>query len=279
MTNLVSAALLGIIQGLGEFLPISSSGHLAILHHFLPDIGFESAITFDVMLHLGTLIAVFIVYFKDICALIPAFFTMLGKVFHKKFKLTDYTTDERLVILLIISCLPLPIAALINDSVDALAASMKIVGVILMLNGVLLFISDLIGKGWKKAEQATPTDAILVGLFQLFAVLPGLSRSGSTITGGLARKYDRSFAVKYSFLLSLPAIIGANIFKIPDVVDEFASAESVYDVLMPAVIGIVCAAVAGFAAMKLLQYIARKSKFSIFGVYCAVIGLLLVIFA
>lgn len=275
--NLLSAVLFGIIQGVTEFLPVSSSGHLAILHNIF-DIGFDSSLTFDVMLHLGTLIAVIIVYFKDICALVPAFFTMLGKVFKRKFKLSEYTNDEKLIIFLIIACLPLIFAALLNDYVELLGSYTKVVGGILIFNGVVLFISDLFGKGNKNIEQTKPTNALIVGLCQMCAILPGLSRSGSTITGGLLQGFERSYAVKFSFLLSIPAILGANIFKIPDVVSEIQAASSAADILIPALIGIVAAALAGIAAMRLLMYISKKSNFRIFGYYCVAVGLIALIF-
>jgi len=276
--NLVSAALFGIMQGIAEFLPISSSGHLAILHRFF-DIGFDSSLTFDVMLHLGTLIAVILVYFKDLCALVPAGLSLVGKVFKRKWKLSDYTSDERLVLFLIIACLPLVAAAFLNDYVEILGSYTKVVGAILIFNGFVLFVSDRIGKGGKNVEKTTPLNALLVGLCQMCAILPGLSRSGSTITGGLLQGFDREYAVKFSFLLSIPAIVGANIFVLPDMIDEIAAVPSESDILLPALVGIVSAMLAGIAAMKLLMYISKHSNFRFFGFYCIAVGLLTVIFA
>ncbi len=275
--NIVSAVLFGIMQGIAEFLPISSSGHLAILHSFF-NIGFDSTLTFDVMLHLGTLIAVVIVYFRDLCALIPAAFSLLGKVFRKKWKLADYTSDERLVLFLVIACLPLIAAAFINDYVEILSSYTKVVGGILIVNGLVLFVSDRIGKGGKNVEKTTPLNAFLVGLCQMCAILPGLSRSGSTITGGLLQGFDRDYAVKFSFLLSIPAIVGANIFVLPDMLDEIAAAPAPSELLLPALVGIVSAVLAGIAAMKLLVYISKHSNFRLFGYYCIAVGLLTVIF-
>ena len=138
----------------------------------------------------------------------------------------------------------------------------------------MLFLSDLIPKSDKDAASATPKNALVVGLCQLCAIIPGLSRSGSTITGGRLCGFSREFAVKFSFILSIPAIIGANIFNIPDVMQN-----PVPKTEIPAyALGMSVAAVTGIVAMKLLSYISKKSNFKIFSVYCLIVGTLTVIF-
>ena len=269
----LQSIICGFIQGAAEFLPISSSGHLSLFKHFfgMQDI----SNSFDVLLHLGTLFAIFIVYSKDIFPLIPAFFTMIGKVFKRKFKLEYYTTQERMVIMIIIACIPLLPTALIEDNVEALGTYPIAIGVILLINSVMLFISDNIKGGSVNAETIKPRNAITVGFFQMFAVLPGLSRSGSTITGGLINKFDREYAVKFSFIMSIPAILGANIIKLPELIKDpsFSSNAPMY------IVGTLTALVVGVGAMKLLIFISRKSTFKIFSVYCAIVGLLAIILA
>lgn len=274
--KLPSSIFYGIIQGLTEFLPISSSGHLAIFQNIFGMNG-EENIAFNVLLHLGTLLAVFAMYYKDIFVLIPAFFTMLGKVFRGKFNLSEYNTNERMVILLIIATLPLVVAVKFADYVELLSTYTLIIGAILIFNGLVLMLSDNISKRNKKSvniDRAKPKNALFVGICQMIAVVPGLSRSGSTITGGLFMNFEREFAVKFSFILSIPAILGASVLKLPDL---FESTTSKGDMGIY-IIGALTAAVVGFAAMKLLTYISRKSTFKIFSYYCFAMGIFAVIY-
>lgn len=273
--NVVSAIFFGIIQGLTEFLPVSSSGHLAIMQNiFGMENVEETSLTFTVLLHLGTLIAVFLVYRRDIFSLIPAFFTGLGKLFHGKRKLADYNERERMVFFVILATLPLVLAVLMKDGVALLSAHTKVIGFILMLNALVLYISDRFSGGNGGINEMTPRSAVMVGLCQFCAVLPGLSRSGATITGGLLQGFSREFAVKFSFILSIPAILGANILEVPKIVSNpIPQGETVAYIA-----GVVAAALSGIAAMKLLQFISRKSNFRIFSYYCLAAGLIAVIF-
>ncbi len=273
--SIIKAIIYGIVQGLTEFLPVSSSGHLAIAQGILGEGDIEADhFTFSILLHLATLAAVLIMYRKDIFPLIPAFFRVVGKLFKGKFKLSELDERERMVIYVIIATLPLVAAVFLNDYVEALSSSVKLVGGILIFNGVVLFLSDLISKGNKDIMDAKPKNALAVGLCQLLAIFPGLSRSGSTITGGRLCGFSREFAVKFSFILSVPAIIGANIFNIPDVVKNPIPAADI-----PAyAIGMIAAALTGVAAMKLLTYISQKSNFRIFSYYCVIVGIIAVIF-
>lgn len=273
--NVVSAIFFGIIQGLTEFLPVSSSGHLAIMQNiFGMENVEETSLTFTVLLHLGTLIAVFLVYRRDIFSLIPAFFTGLGKLFHGKRKLADYNERERMVFLVILATVPLVLAVLMKDGVALLSAHTKVIGFILMLNALVLYISDRFSGGNGGINEMTPRSAVMVGLCQFCAVLPGLSRSGATITGGLLQGFSREFAVKFSFILSIPAILGANILEVPKIVSNPIPQGE----MVAYIAGVVAAALSGIAAMKLLQFISRKSNFRIFSYYCLAVGLIAVIF-
>lgn len=270
--TILYAVICGLIQGLAEFLPISSSGHLALFHNIFGQMDPESIVSFDVLLHMGTLVAVFVVFYKDIFPLIPAFFTMLGKVFRGRFRLNEYTRNERMVIMVILGCIPLVIGAVLSDYVTAVSNYTWAIGIFLIINAVVLFVSDSLAKGGVNADNVKPRNAVIVGLCQLFAILPGISRSGSTITGGLTQRFDREFAVKYSFILSIPAILGAFVLDIGDM-----TAIPKADVL-PYIIGTAVAFAAGVCAMKLLVYISKKSNFRVFSYYCAVVGIAAVIF-
>ena len=282
------ALFYGIVQGLAEFLPISSSGHLALFQSIFNIGNTENLFTFNIFLHIGTLAAVFLMYRKDIFPLVPAFFTLCGKLFKgqlflreeaeegKKGKLTlNATPCEKMVIMIIIATLPLLLTVFYKDYVEMLNAYPKVIGGILIFNGVVLFVSDRLARTGKSLEGATAKDALTVGLLQAVAVVPGLSRSGTTITAGLLRGFDRDFAVKFSFILSIPTILGASILEIPDVI-----AEPIPSADIPSyIIGMVTAAVVGFAAMKLLTLISKRSNFTVFSFYCWAVGIITVIFA
>lgn len=271
--SVLFAVVIGMIQGLTEFLPVSSSGHLSIMQNVFGMEDVETSyFTFDILLHLATLIAVFIVFRRDILALIAAFFTLLKKTVTGK--LREINTDERMVVMVVIATLPLFAGLLVKDSVAGLYGYTKAVGAILIFNGLVLFISDFLARGEKDASDAKYTDSLIVGLCQLCALLPGLSRSGSTITGGLLCGFKRDYAVKFSFILSIPAVIGANILSIPDIIENPVPQSDIFAYLC----GMAAALLTGIAAMKLLLYISKKSNFRVFAVYCVIIGTLALIF-
>ncbi|MBE6543896.1 MAG: undecaprenyl-diphosphate phosphatase [Ruminococcaceae bacterium] len=272
--TLFEAILFGIIQGLTEFLPVSSSGHLALFQNILGMEDPERLVAFNVLLHLGTLVAVFIMYWKDILPLIPAFFTLMGKVFKGKFKFSEYTYNERFVLLIIIATIPLLPAALLEDKISFIAGYLSVVGAILVINGGVLLYSDKLSRGNLTIGEANGKNALFIGMFQAFAaLLPGLSRSGSTITGGLLSGFDRQSAVKFSFIMSLPAIAGACVLKLPKLFEE---TESMGQLGIYAV-GAVVAAIVGLLAMKLLTYISKKSNFKGFAYYCFAAGILAIV--
>lgn len=266
--SLIHSIILGIIQGITEFLPVSSSGHLAIFNILF---GFESGediVAFDLLLHFGTLVAVFIVYYKEIWALIKAFFTLMKKVFTRKLK--EINSDERFLVYVIVATLPLVALKLLglDAQVEKLSACLWAVGAILIFNGAVLFFSDKFARGNIEAEEGKWYNALAVGLCQMFAVLPGLSRSGSTITGGMLNGYDRESAVRFSFILSIPAILGACVFKVPDLLGSASSASQLGVYL----VGTAVAAAVGVAAMNLLKYISKKGNFRFFSYYCFAVG-------
>lgn len=270
--DIVLAIVYGIIQGLTEFLPVSSSAHLALAQALTGTEGVD--LTFDVLLHLGTLSAVLTVYGKDILGLIPAFFTLIGKLLKGKFTFGSYTPNERFVMLVIIATLPLIAALFLKDRVELISESVNAVGILLIINGLILLVSDKLRPKGIAADSAHPLQALFVGLCQLIAVIPGLSRSGSTVTGGLLMGFDRASAVKFSFIMSIPAIIGANLFSFIDTLKTPIAANS-----LPAyAAGTVAAALVGILAMRLLIHLSNKSSFKYFSYYCFAVGAAAIIF-
>ena len=266
----LTAFLLGLIQGVAEFLPISSSGHLAIAQNLL---GLESAGSvpefFDVLLHLGTLIAVFAAYWKDICAMVVEFFRGIGDLAHRSTP-SPVPPARRLILLIIVGTLPLFVVLPVRRAVQGLGDNMVFVGAALIVTGFLLFLCDRVRKGRKTERSATWADALLVGVGQAVATLPGVSRSGMTITAGCFVGYERTFAVRFSFLLSIPAVLGANILSIGDAVKAGINGAEVPMYL----VGVVTAAVVGYLCIRLLKYVADKGRFGAFAYYCWAVGIL-----
>ena len=264
--SLLSSIILGLIQGVAEFLPISSSGHLAIAEHLLGMTGLEIPEFFDVLLHLGTLIAVFAAYWDDIRDMVVEFFCGVRDLAHRTTP-TPVPPARRLILLIIVGTLPLLVVLPIKDLVEGLADNMYFVGGALIVTGFLLFASDRVKKGRKTEKSATLLDALLVGVGQAIATCPGISRSGTTITAGCFVGFDRKFAVRFSFLLSIPAILGANVLSIKD-----ALATVVWSEVPVYLAGVAVAAAVGYACIRLLKMIADKGKFGFFAYYCWIVG-------
>ena len=266
----LTAFLLGLVQGVAEFLPISSSGHLAIAQNLLHIEGAGSVPEFfDVLLHLGTLIAVFAAYWKDICEMVVEFFRGIGDLAHRSTP-SPVPPARRLILLIIVGTLPLFAVLPIRKAVQGLGDNMVFVGAALIVTGFLLFLCDRVRKGHKTERSATWLDALLVGVGQAVATLPGVSRSGMTITAGCFVGYERRFAVRFSFLLSIPAVLGANILSIGDAVKAGINGAEVPMYL----VGVITAAVVGYLCIRLLKYVADKGRFGAFAYYCWAVGIL-----
>ena len=268
----LSAVLMGILQGVAEFLPISSSGHLALFQHFFGVENYEETqMFFAVLLHLGTLISVFVYYWHDILDMIREFFLLLGSLFSRKgtHEIRNTPPARRMVLLIIVATLPLFGLLPVKDYIESAMNNVTFVSVALIATGFILFFSDRMARGRKTARTATMTDALLVGCAQAFGTLPGISRSGSTISAGLLRGYDRNFAVRFSFLMSLPAVLGANILTLKDVIEEGGIDTTLLPVYL---VGMVVAAVVGYFAIRLVNLLADKGKFGAFAWYCWAAG-------
>lgn len=268
--SLLNALLLGIIQGVAEFLPISSSGHLSIAQNLL-GLGVEGTddVFFDVLLHLGTLAAVFVAYWSDIREMVLEFFRTIGDI--RRGGLPKNTPPaRRLILLIIIGTLPLFLVLPIQDAVEGLYSNTYFVGAALLVTGGLLFACDRIRKGRKNEKSTTVGDVLLIGVGQAIATCPGISRSGMTISTGCFCGLERRFAVRFAFLLSIPAVLGANILHITDVVSE-----GVDPALIPGyLVGVAAAAVSGYLSIRLVRMVADKGKFGAFSYYCWAVGIL-----
>ena len=266
----LTAVLLGLVQGVTEFLPVSSSGHLAIAEQLLNLQGASNVPEFfDVLLHLGTLVAVFIAYWDDIRDMIVEFFAGIGDLAHHSTP-NPVPPARRLILLIIVGTLPLFVMVPFRHFFSSLGDNMYFIGGALIFTGILLFVSDRVRHGRKTEKTATLLDALLVGLGQAVALCPGISRSGMTITTGCFAGFERKFAVRFAFLLSIPAVIGANILSLKDAIEAGIDWASVPAYL----VGVAVAAVSGYACIRLLRYIADKGRFGAFAYYCWAVGAL-----
>lgn len=273
MTYLTSA-FLGLVQGITEFLPISSSGHLAILQIlFHLNYSESSNLFFTVLLHLGTLAAVIVYYWHDIVGMFLEFFRGIKVLCTPSEYGKPIPPARRLVFLVIVGCLPLFLVLPVKSYIEALNNNIFFVGCALIVTGLILFFSDRFAQGHDNEKTASIPSVLLVGIAQAVATLPGISRSGSTIAAGMALGYDRRYAVRFSFLLSLPAVIGANLLDLHDAVSMGidSSLMSIY------LVGVLVAAVSGYFAIRVVNVVADKGKFGKFAYYCWAVGLLAII--
>ncbi|MFW5787246.1 MAG: undecaprenyl-diphosphate phosphatase [Halanaerobiales bacterium] len=252
---MVRTIILGIIQGLTEFLPVSSSGHLVIFQSLL---GLkQDNLTLNVFLHFGTLIPVFIIFWEDIIEII------------------SFKREKRqLIWLIIIGTIPAGIIGYLFDGyLENLFTSTIIAGYMLLITGVLLYLAERIGNTKKLMDEFKIHNAFFVGLAQSFAILPGISRSGSTIFAALVQDLNREDAARFSFLLSIPVILGATFLKIKEV-SELGLVGITY---LELIFGTVAAALAGYIAIKYLLHIMRQGSLNVFAYYCWIIGLIIII--
>ncbi|MCL2562517.1 MAG: undecaprenyl-diphosphate phosphatase [Oscillospiraceae bacterium] len=266
------AIFMGLVQGVTEFLPVSSSGHLALLQSFgLEDIH-DRHLFFDVLLHMGTLVAVCVAYRKDLVEMLRAVISLFTGGRGGGAGQSVSPSKGRLAFMLIIATLPLALVIPFRHAIEALGNRMWFVGIMLLITGGILYFSDKLVPGKRTEKNMALKNAVVIGLSQAIAVMPGISRSGTTITAGMMGGLDRGFAVRFSFLLSIPAIFGANIVVL------FGSMSDVDWSLMPRyLVGVVIAGVTGFAAIHLVKMLVKKGSFGKFAYYCWGIGIIAII--
>lgn len=280
--TIIQSVFLGIIQGITEFLPVSSSGHLTILQN-LCGIQTDGGLLFDVMLHIGTVVAICIVFRRDILRMIGETVRMindLGKnisvFFHNKkdqdarrYKKILHNNYRRFVVMVICATIPTGIIGFAAQDLIALASeSLLAPGIGLIMTAILLIISDAVETGNKIPKDISFTSSFLIGIAQGLSTLPGLSRSGTTIAACLISGYDKRFAVKYSFIMAIPAILGAACLEISQIGGSNVSISQFFIYL----VGAVVSGTVGYFCMKKMLTIVRKKKFRGFAIYCLILG-------
>ncbi|MCI5178714.1 MAG: undecaprenyl-diphosphatase UppP [Candidatus Electrothrix sp. AW3_4] len=272
--TLVQAIILGIVQGLTEFIPVSSSGHLVLVPHFLGwQFTKEQAFIFDVLVQWGTLLSVFIYFWQDLTTIARAFVqgivqSIVQGIFQRK-PLVD--PDAKMGWYLIVATVPAVVFGLLGkDLIEHAFASAKMTGYFLFLTAILLVVAELAGQRSRSMEEITWLDSLLIGFSQVLALLPGVSRSGATIAGGMTQHLDRSAAARFSFLMSVPVMLGAGVLAFKDL----AELPTLNDFLLPLLVGFLAALISGYIAIRwLIAYLSKHSLY-LFAVYCTVLGLL-----
>ena len=283
------AVILGIIQGAAEFLPISSSGHLVIAKEVL-GVNLESGgVFFDVMLHLGTLVAIFIAFWKDIKKLIIEGFKLIGDIFYNlyvailrifgkeySFQKIIRSSYRKMVVLIIISTIPTGIlGVLLSDIIETANGMLIVPGICLFITAVFLFIADAVDIGSKRPKDVSFLNAAFIGTTQGLATMPGISRSGTTITACLLCGFEKKFALKYSFIMSIPAVLGAVVLELKD----FGEIQFSNDMMISCVIATVIAAIVGYLSICFMMRLLKGKRYKYFAIYCLLMGSLAVGFA
>lgn len=270
------AILLGLVQGLTEFLPVSSSGHLVAFQEIFRIE--EATLAFDVILHLGTLVAVVVFFWRDIVAMVKELFLWAGELIGvKKEKLSWRDNGYRvMMVMIIVASIPTAIIGLVfGDLFEKIFSSLHIVGFTLFITGGLLWLSNHMLRGRKQPQNITIADSITIGLIQGIAITPGISRSGSTIFAGLLRGFNNELAIRFSFLLSIPTILGAALLEGKKV---FEVGQGFQDFL-PIFIGFIVAAFSGYFAIRFLIGLINRKKLHYFSYYCWSAGLVIILYS
>ena len=269
-----AAILLGIIQGVAEFLPISSSGHLSVLQNiFNMQTGEDGHLFFDVLLHLGTLVAILFAYWRDIADMIREVVQFCRDMKHPRPQENRRRPAGRLALMILFSVLPLFLVLPVNDYIEQLYYNTFFIGAAFLITGLILFISDRMPRGRKTEKNMRLRDALLIGVSQAIATIPGISRSGTTVTAGIAAGLERDFAVKFSLLMSIPAILGANLLTLVKAIGE-----GIDPSLLPAyLLGMLFAGVTGYFAIRLLQMFMKRGVYGKLAYYCWGAGVVTII--
>ena len=266
--DIIQGIIIGIVQGLTEFLPVSSSAHLVFIQNIL---GVESSLAFDTFLHLGTLIAVLWFFRYDIYKMLKSWWLSIGDIlqgrFTEGFKEDPY---KRLAWYVILATIPVGIVGvLFEDSVDALfSGALYVPAFFLFVTGTILYLSQRMTSGNINYDNITKKEALFMGLGQACAILPGLSRSGTTIAAGLTIGLDKEFAAKFSFILSIPAIFGAFVLQLKDIGSAMDAN------FLPVFLGFIAAIISGYMAIKWMLDLIQNKSLDIFSYYCWVVGII-----
>ena len=272
--NIIEAIVLGAVQGLTEFLPVSSSGHLVLFQNLF---GLkEPELLFDICLHVGTLVAVHVVFYRDILEILKALIQILGrmKTAGGFWRLCQIDPAIRMALLVVAGSVPTAVIGLLfKEITDQLFGSTVIVGCMLIITGTLLWLTRKIRTAGRPIERTTVKDALIIGIVQGLAILPGISRSGSTISTALFLGVDRKLAGRYSFLLSIPAIVGALVLGID--APELATSIPLTTILA----GSLVSAAVGWLALVILLRVVDRGQLHRFAPYCWIVGLVTLVVA
>ncbi len=270
----IQAIVLGIVQGLTEFLPVSSSGHLLMLQHFF-GIEADSVLIFTLLLHVGTLISVFFCYWSDIVELVKELVITISDLIRGKGLRLEERPVRKLGVMIILASIPTAIIGILfEDLFEGFYQTLLPTGVGLIFTGIILWIAQNNRRNKTQIEEMTWKHAIAVGCMQGVAICPGISRSGSTLFGGLKSGLQRDFAVKFAFLVSIPSILGSLIFEGGS--DAMSSAMNTS--MGPVIAGCIAAALSGVLAIKTMITVVRKLSLRFFSFYVWLVGAALIIY-
>lgn len=250
---MLAAIIWGLVQGLTEFLPISSSGHLVIVPAFLEELGMDISpptLAVSAVLHLGTLAAVLVYFRRDLM---------------KVLRFREDAEGRRIALLVAVGTIPALVGFPLRDRIETLQEDITKVGFALIATGVILVIGQLMAKGARQLIDGKVPDAVVIGIAQAFALIPGISRSGITITAGNSQRFEPTQAARFSFLLGIPVIAGAGLLSLPDLFSADAFG-------LDLVVGLVVAAVSGYAAIAFLLAAIRRIGLLPFAAYCFLVG-------
>ena len=266
--DILQGIIIGIVQGLTEFLPVSSSAHLVFIQNLL---GVESSLAFDTFLHLGSLIAVLWFFRYDIYKMLKSWWLSIGDILQGRFREGFYDDPyKRLAWYVIMATIPVGIVGvLFEDSVDALfSGALYVPAFFLFVTGTILYLSQRMPSGNINYNNITKKEALFMGLGQACAILPGLSRSGTTIAAGLTIGIDKEFAAKFSFILSIPAILRAFLLQAKDIGSAMDAN------FLPVILGFIASIIAGYMAIKWMLDLIQNRTLDIFSYYCWLMGLI-----
>lgn len=275
--NIIVYSILGAIQGFSEPIPISSSGHLVIFQSIFEKLGLMvpqmNDITFEVIVNTGSLLAIMYYYRQQIIGLFIAFFSYIGGDTRKR---KYYECEFRYCILLIVATIPAAIGGyLLNDKIEAAFSNPKLVGCMLLVTANFLLLVHKFGyRGKRKARKLNLFDALRMGFFQLLALMPGISRSGSTLTGGMLGGLSQKAARDFSFFMFMPVSVGAIILKLPD----FINSTTLATLWLPYLVAFIVSGVVTYAALQLLFKLLDKKKLNVFSLYCLIVGIISILF-
>ena len=271
----LQAIIMGLVQGLAEFLPVSSSGHL-VLSKFILGADLGTSAFFEILLHVGTLGAVFIFYWQDVLNLIKEGLLLIKDcvLFVFKQKMVEMYLERKMLVFIIVASIPTAVLGLLMETFleDLFLSSVIAVGFALLVTGTMLRLIRKMPQGRKTLKEMKGRDALTIGIVQGIATIPGISRSGSTVTAGIFCGLDKEFAFRFSFLMSIPAILGAAVLKLLDVdaADLAANAG-------PYLVGMLVSGIVGYASIRWLKKLIQKDQFHYFGYYCLAVGLISIV--